>query len=248
MTSTPRRSLAAQAVLLAVGLVLVINAAWLAVTANLNAGTLFAAISGLALLAWGFWFTRLKLLVHLIGIVLVVGVVGLSVFLASYGDGDDVRYDERAVVVLGAAVHGDDLSNTLLGRLDTALAYHQRNPSALMVVTGGEGPQENLPEAVAMRQYLLAHGVPDSDIAVEDRATSTQENFAFSKAILDARLPAGYRVAIITDEFHVYRATSIAAADHLAATHLHAVTPWYFWPADFLREDLLVLRLWLVGA
>ena len=176
---------------------------------------------------------------------LCLAVVGVSGFLAVVGRADNATYGEDAVIVLGAAVHGDEVSRTLASRLDRAVAYHERNPGAVVVVTGGQGPQENLPEGVAMRAYLLGQGVPDASIVVEDKASSTEENFAFSKALLDARLPAGYRVTFVTDEFHVYRAGRIAAAAGLDATHVSSRTPWYFWPANYLREDLLVVALWI---
>lgn len=235
--------------LLVLGAALTANAAWLALTANLTVGTGATALLGLGLLAWGGWFPRLRRVRWLTAVAVLVAllVVPLSAFLAVVGTADDVRHDEDAVIVLGAAVHGSELSRTLAGRLDRAVDYHARNPRALLVVTGGQGPQEDLPEAVAMRDYLRARGVPDDLIVVEDRATSTEENFTFSRALLDARLPSGYRVAFVTDEFHVYRAGRIAAAAGLDATHASSRTPWYFWAANYLREDLLVLGLWATG-
>lgn len=237
----------ARTVLFVLGAALTANAAWLAVTANLTLGTAMVALLGLGSLACGIWFSRLTRhrVIGAVAMLVVVAIIGLSSFLANYGADDNALDDEDAVVVLGAAVHGSELSNTLVGRLDAALAYHQRNPAALVVVSGGQGPQEDLPEAVAMRQYLLDHGVPDASIVVEDRSTSTEENFANSRALLDRLLPARYTVAFVTDEFHVYRAERIAASAGLSATHVSSRTPWYFWPANYLRECLAVLLNWL---
>ncbi|MCA0293709.1 MAG: YdcF family protein [Actinobacteria bacterium] len=233
--------------LLVLGAGLTANAAWLAVTANLTVGTAMAAGLGLGLLAWGFWLPRVRHLrwLNVMAVLLLGWVLAVSCFLAWTGTSETARYDEDAVIVLGAAVHGDELSRTLTSRLDRAVAYHQRNPKALVVVSGGQGPQENLPEGVAMKAYLLTQGVPEASIVLEDRAASTEENFAFAKALLDRRLPSGYRVAFVTDEFHVYRAGRLAAAAGLAADHVSSRTPWYFWPANYLREDLLVVGQWL---
>lgn len=237
----------ARVLLLLAGAALTANAAWLAVTANLTLGTAMVALLGLGFLACGIWFARLSRhrVIGAVAFLLVVAMIGLSSFLAGYGSIEDAHYDENAVIVLGAAVHGRELSNTLVGRLDVALDYHQRNPSALVVVSGGQGPQEEIPEAVAMRQYLLDHGVPDTRIVVEDRSTSTEENFANSRGLLDQRLSPGYRIAFITDEFHVYRAARIAASAGLPATHVSSRTPWYFWPANYLRESVAVVLNWL---
>lgn len=245
-TRTSRGRGVARVLLVAVGAALTANAVWLAFTANLTVGTAMTALVGLGCLAWGVWLPRGRW-ITVVAALLGVALIALSAFLAVVGVQDDARHDETAVVVLGAAVHGDQLSNTLVGRLDTALAYHQGNPDALIIVTGGQGLQENLPEATAMRRYLLDHGVGADDILAEDRATSTEENFAFSKSLLDTRFPAGYTVVFVTDEFHVYRAGRIAAAAGLDATHVSSRTPWYFWPANYLREDLAVLMLWLTS-
>lgn len=240
--------LVARVVLIAVGGWLSLNAAWLALTANLTVGTAATAVAGLGLLGWGIWFRRVPTAAHVVVVLVVLAVVGLSSFLAVRGSQNTADFTEDAVIVLGAAVHGSELSPTLQGRLDTALAYHQRNPKALIVVTGGQGIQEDLPEAVAMAAYLESKGVPAPQILLEDRATSTEENFQYSRALLDARLPPGYRVVFVTDEFHVYRAGRIAAAQGLDATFCARATPWYFWAPNFLREDLAVLKLWLTGA
>jgi uncharacterized SAM-binding protein YcdF (DUF218 family) len=236
-----------RALLFVVGAALTANAAWLAVTANLTVGTAMVALLGLGFLAYGIWFDRLRRLRVLttVAVVLVLAILALSSFLTSYGTEDNVTYNENAVIVLGAAVHGRELSNTLAGRLAVAVDYHQRSPSALIVVSGGQGLQEDIPEAVAMRQYLLDNGVPDDHIIVEDRSTSTEENFLYSRELLDQRITPGYRVAFVTDEFHVYRAGRIAASAGLSATHVSSRTPWYFWPANYLRESVAVVLNWL---
>lgn len=230
-------------VLLAVlGLALIANAVWLAATANLSLGTAMTGALGLGCLVWARWTPRgRRRWINIVALILCATMIAVSSCLASVGTHDTATGEEDAIIVLGAAVHGSELSRTLTGRLDAALAYHARNPRAVIVVTGGQGPQEDLPEAVAMQAYLLAHGVATASIVVEDRATSTVENFAFSKALLDARLPIGYRVGFVTDEFHVYRSARAAEASGFAATHLSSRTPWYSWVANYLREDLAVL-------
>jgi uncharacterized SAM-binding protein YcdF (DUF218 family) len=230
------------------GTVVSANAAWLAATANFTIGTAMAAALGVGLLAGGIWFRRIPRVPAVSLLVVLAAFVGLAGFLVVFGNQPTATYDEDAVIVLGAAVHGSEPSKTLTGRLDAAVAYHARNPAALIVVSGGQGWQEDLPEGVAMQRYLLAQGVPDAAIVVEDRATSTEENFAFSKALLDQRLAPGYRVVVISDEFHLYRASRLAVAAGLHATWIGRATPWYFWTANYLREDLMVAKLWITGS
>ena len=177
-----------------------------------------------------------------IGLAAALAIV--STLLAGYGLVDTARGDEDALVVLGAAVHGSEVSPSLAQRLDVALDYHDRNPAALIVVTGGQGPQEDLPEAEAARAYLLQRGVARNVIVVEGRSSSTQENFAFARALLDDRLDPGYRIAFVTNEYHVWRASRAAAAAGLDARHLHTLTRWYVWPSSYLREGVAAMWAW----
>lgn len=228
--------------LVLLGLGLVANGLWLMVTANFNGGVMLQFAVAAVLLGFGLWrrLARMRWLT-VPAIVAAVGFGLISGFLAGYGLNDTAAGDEDAVIVLGAAVFGRQVSPSLAQRLDVALDHHRRHRTVLIVVTGGQGPQEDVPEAAAAREYLLAHGVPDAAIVVEDRSTSTQENFVFAKALLDERLGGGYRVAFVTNEYHVWRAARIAADAGLAATHLHSTTRWYVWPASYLRESAAML-------
>ena len=83
------------------------------------------------------------------------------------GGTDNVTYQEDAIIVLGAAVRGEEISGALQKRLDVAIEYYQKNPDVVIVVTGGQGPQEDITEALAMERYLLANGIPKEKI-IED--------------------------------------------------------------------------------
>jgi len=229
-------------VLVLLGLALVGNGVWLTMTANFNGGVMLQFAVAAVLLGFGLWrrLSRLRWLT-IPAIVLAAGFGLISGFLAGYGLNDTASDAEDALIVLGAAVHGREVSPSLAQRLEVAIDYHQRNPSVLIVVTGGRGPQEDVPEAAASRDYLLARGVPDAAIVVEDRSTSTQENFAFAKGLLDERLGDGYGIAFVTNEYHVWRAGRLAEQTGLDARHLHSATRWYVWPSSYLRESVAVL-------
>lgn len=229
-------------VLVALGLGLVANGIWLLTTANLNTGVLLQLAVAVGLIVVGVWrrASRVRwLILPALALAIVFGLV--SGFLASYGLNDTATDDEDALIVLGAAVHGRVVSPSLAQRLEVAVGYHQRNPEALIVVTGGQGPQEDIAEAVAARDHLLAQGVPDDVIVVEDRSTTTEENFAFAKVLLDERLDGDYRVVFVTNEYHVWRAARLAEGAGLAAAHLHSATRWYVWPSSYLRESTAAL-------
>ena len=138
--------------------------------------------------------------------------------------------------MLGCGVRGDRVSVGLARRLDKAAAYAADHPDVLIVVSGGQGPQETVTEAQAMEQYLLSCGIAGDRILKEEQATSTLENLQFSDALLRERFPDGYRAALVTSRFHVFRAVHIARTLDLEMTHLGAGSIWYSVPMNNLRE------------
>ena len=116
-----------------------------------------------------------------------------------------------------------------------------------MIVSGGKGPDEAVSEAQAMADYLIAHGFPRERIILEDRSTSTYENFWFCKDILSARFPADASVAFVTTGFHVYRSRRVAAMHGIIADGIPARDVWYSAPNNYIREGIAVIIYTLTG-
>jgi len=114
-------------------------------------------------------------------------------------------------IVLGAGVNGDVPSLSLKNRLDAALEYAEEYPQSKLIVSGGQGPGENISEAECMRRWLEERGVEPERIIMEERAASTEENLKFSQEIIAAEGgdPEG-RVAVVTAEYHLCRAKKMA--------------------------------------
>lgn len=113
------------------------------------------------------------------------------------------------ILVLGAQVRGDRVSRALEDRLKSAARYLSENPETKAVLSGGQGPGENLTEAQAMCDWLTARGIDESRLILEDRSTSTWENMTYSKALLPE--DAGdISIGIVTNNFHVYRGVMLA--------------------------------------
>ena len=110
-----------------------------------------------------------------------------------------------------------------------------------MIVSGGQGAQEDIPESTAMKRYLVSKGVPDGMIIEESNSTSTFENFEFSKDIADT-LPGGDKIVFVTSRFHIYRASRYAAGAGFEAHHIGARVPFYELPSNYLREMLAVVK------
>ena len=180
-----------------------------------------------------------------ITVILLLFLGGGALFAAGWQD--TAAFNEDAVIVLGCAVEGTEPSEQLRCRLVTALEYHQMNPDALIIVTGGQGSDENDTEAAVMARYLTAGGVPEGQILLEDRATSTKENFEYSAEILADQLPPDASVCFITSDFHIYRSGKLAAQAGLdGITHLHAPTPAKRVLTNLFREPIVLLKMWLI--
>ena len=156
-----------------------------------------------------------------------------------------VRYepekDKDFLIVLGCGIRADGTPSPILrGRLDRALRFAEAQAAEggkapVFVVSGGQGPDEPQSEAASMRDYLLAQGIPDNRIILEDRSTDTAENMRFSKELICAVDSAG-KVAYATTNYHVFRAGLKARRMKMRAQGMGAPTRWYFWPNAAVRE------------
>jgi uncharacterized SAM-binding protein YcdF (DUF218 family) len=219
--------------------------------ANFNAGFAIVFILGIFLICHGIWldgFRKSKGILKWLKYAVYAGLsfmTGLIIFIAAYGIFDNVNYNEDAVIVLGAGIKGENITSPLKYRLDKAVEYAEINPGAVIVVSGGQGPQENITEALAMERYLLQKGI--KNILKEEKSTTTFENFKYSKELLDSYFNGEYKAAFITNNFHIYRANYIARTAGIECTHLRAGLSGYSIPANFIRESFAVLFAWAFG-
>lgn len=98
---------------------------------------------------------------------------------------DALPKDEQlTVMIFGCYVRGEEPGRTLTTRLDAALSLLKRYPNADCIVSGGQGSNEAISEAEAMRRYLVSRGIAEERITLEDRSTNTSENLEYTFAIL----------------------------------------------------------------
>ena len=195
-------------------------------------------------------YSRLaKRLFCLYFIILAVGVVCFTILQVLIISG--IRSDEAVadvVVVLGAGLVNGRPGLMLASRLDAAIEYVQDRSDVPIIVTGGLGQGETVTEAEAMSLYLIARGVDESQIWKEEASTNTRENLAFAKEIIEERGldPESITVAVVSNEFHLYRARLIAERAGLNPIGIAAATPglhrqllYFFREAFSLTRELL---------
>ena len=162
--------------------------------------------------AWAKWGKRILLALVCLGL---AAFAWLEALVIRDAHTDPEAENAQCVVILGAGVNGTEPSLMLSSRLEAALDFLADKPEIPVICSGGQGPGEDISEADCMADWLIAHGVDEARIYREDKSTSTQENFAYSKKIMaELGLDEGDTFAFVTNDYHIYRAGRIAGTDN----------------------------------
>lgn len=150
-------------------------------------------------------------------------------------------------IILGAGLWGEDLSLTLFHRLNESLEYLKAFPETKVVVSGGQGPGENITEAEAMKRFLMKNGIDEGRILLEDKSTSTYENMLFSSNIIEREEGTKNKeVIIITSDFHMLRAKMLASRVGLIPYGISSDSVDYLKPYYYSREYLAIIKSFLI--
>lgn len=177
----------------------------------------------------------------LAGAVAYVGIVAMVIWRAGHVPPTE-SYD--AIIVLGAQVNPNgEPSIQLQWRLDAAMqAWNGQN--TVIVTCGARGSNEPAPEALVMRDYLVARGVPEDMILTDEVSRNTRQNIRNAAGLLE-----GYdveRVLIVTSDYHLPRAMALAEDVGLNATGLGSPTRngFFFKAKNYGREALSWVKYW----
>lgn len=144
------------------------------------------------------------------------------------------------IVVLGSGINGTKVTPLLAGRIEKGMDLLFSNPHAVLIMSGGQGPGEDIPESEAMAAYAFDRGVDRERIVMEAKSVSTQENLLFSRKLMEKENP---RIVIVTTAYHVFRALILAKQQGIKCVGFGAKTKWYFTLNAILREFAGYLRL-----
>ncbi|WP_367378346.1 YdcF family protein [Enterococcus gilvus] len=156
------------------------------------------------------------------------------------------KYNQDYLIVLGAGlINGEKVTPLLANRINRAIQfYHEQSKETLsppqLLMSGGQGHDEKIPESQAMREYALEQGIPDEDILMEAQSTNTLENMRFSKEIMDREKPYGYHAIFVSNNYHIFRAGMYAEDVGLNIDGIGSKTARYYLPNAFLREFIAV--------
>ncbi|MGN7478232.1 YdcF family protein [Solibacillus silvestris] len=187
-----------------------------------------------------------KLLYALIIIIIILAAIyywlGHEMDAAIKNEADGTN---EYVVILGAKVKpGGVPSLSLANRLDAAVDYMQKHPNVRAIVSGGQGADEDRTEASVMSQYLMERGIDKNRILIEDQSTSTYENLLYSKKLLPEQVTS---ITIVSNDFHLKRATILAGKIGLQADVLAAPTPKSVESKSRIRERFALIKAYIAG-
>ncbi len=150
------------------------------------------------------------------------------------------KRDADYIIVLGAGIIGSRVTPLLAARIEKGIELLCYNPNAVLIMSGGQGSGEDIPESEAMADYALDKGVSVEKIILEQKSVSTQENLCFSRELMNKQKP---QIIIVTTAYHVFRALILAKQQGIRCVGFGAKTKWYFTLNAFIREFVGYFKL-----
>ncbi len=191
---------------------------------------------------WGRW---------VLAILLVIGCAVFVILEIPIVKEAKTDADPKAdyVIVLGAGINGMNPSRSLTERLQAALDYLNEYPDSVAIVSGSQGPDEPVPEADVMYDWLIGKGVAPERVIKEILADNTRQNLENSFAIMrDRGADPKDGVAIVTSEYHLYRAKLMAEALGAKPLGVAAKTYWIDLRINyFIREAFAAAYMRVAG-
>ena len=139
----------------------------------------------------------------LVGTILISGIMVYSgrKHIISAGEAKNA-----CIIVLGCSVNPDRSPSSMLkDRLDRTIEVYQN--SGAKIIVSGDHLSDDYNEVAAMKDYLIAAGIPSEDIYEDHAGYSTYDSVYRARKVFDVE-----EVTIVTQEYHLYRAMYIAEA------------------------------------
>ena len=151
------------------------------------------------------------------------------------------EFNKDYIIILGCKINDDgSLTPLLKSRVDKAIEFakmqkEKTGKDIIFVPSGGQGNDEIMPEAEAMKEYLIKQGIDKKNILVESKSTSTLENMRYSNSII-IKDKKDAKISFSTTNYHVFRSGVIANECGLDYEGMGSTTKWYFYTNALIRE------------
>ena len=195
---------------------------------------------GLALYIFDFMVTSICVLVSYLECILI-GTIVIGIKASKKVP----SYDKDYIIILGCMIKKNgNLTKLLKGRVDRAIKFrndqlNKTGKDLVFIPSGGQGKNEIMSEALAMKNYLVEKGIKSKNIIIEDKSTSTLENLKNSYKLIKKKKS---KVAFSTTSYHVFRAGIIATELKYDIEGMGSKTKTYFGINAFIREFVATLN------
>ena len=178
-----------------------------------------------------------KIIIIILSLILlsIVGILTVNFYVVLSTKSRIISIDEAkdltdvdCILVLGAGVYGNKPRPMLEDRILTGIELYNNGIAKKIIMSGDHG-QEDYDEVNVMKSYAIDEGINSSDIFMDHAGFSTYDSIYRLKEIFEV-----YKVVIVTQEYHLYRALYIAKELEIEAYGVSANLRDY--PGQFKRE------------
>ncbi|WP_137597093.1 YdcF family protein [Paucilactobacillus kaifaensis] len=151
----------------------------------------------------------------------------------------------QVLLILGAGLtNGTQPGTELKRRLDKAIELNQiNNNNPLIIVAGGQGPDERQTEAAAMKQYLVTHAVNTEQIVMENQSRNTWENLVNSQQLINQKFNYQPTVTVISSHYHLLRVCLYARKLNFAIQPVGVKSASQLYVSSSIREWISILLM-----
>ena len=188
-----------------------------------------------------------KVIITAIAVLAVIGVItAIVISVLMIRATNNLPDEPTTVIVLGCRVKENGPSLMLQKRMDAAYDYMTENENVICIASGGQGSDEPMSEAQAIKNSLVEKGISPDRIIMEDKSENTFQNIRNSLEIFDS-MGMSRKAVIITSEFHQLRAKMIASKQGLECYSKSSPTYPPLLPSYWVREWFGVLHELIIG-
>lgn len=158
-------------------------------------------------------FSLRKTLVWAAALALVLYVSWTYYAIASQAEQDEARHAD-VIIVFGAAEYSGRPSPVYRARLEHAYYLYSRGLAPFVITSGGAGDSK-FSEGAVGRDFLVAQGIPETNVIAETTATDTADS---AERVANIMRSNGMRSCIaVSDGYHLYRIKRMLAKQRIEA-------------------------------
>lgn len=164
------------------------------------------------------WLVRIgQVIFHL----WVISFVIIECMIVS-GVQSEVQEPVEVIFILGGGLRGDQPTQNLQNRLEVGVELMEQYPEAQVIVCGGQGKDEDEPEAAVMYRWMTEHGADAGRITMEAKSRNTIQNIENANAICEQKGWGTEHVTVISSGFHLFRIRHIMESCHMTPSVIGA--------------------------